>query len=210
MSSASTSKTRFSVRYRTIDLVTITTLGVAFGVVFWGWGKLYEPLSGLAVFGYPPSSALLGGVWLSAGVVGGLIIRKPGAAFATEFIAASVSAFIVGGTQWGWSVFASGFWQGLGAELIFLLFFFMPVLFRRFSLVIAVLAGALAGAFESLYEWSAYYSYWDIEYKLAHLGFFIVSGVVVAGIGGHALVTALAKAGVLDAFEPGREQAAEV
>lgn len=205
MSSASTSKTRFSVRYRTIDLVTITTLGVAFGVIFWGWGKLYEPLSGLAVFGYPPSAALLGGVWLSAGVVGGLIVRKPGAAFATEFIAASVSAFIVGGTQWGWSVFASGFWQGLGAELIFLLVFY-----KRWGVVIAAAAGALAGAFESLYEWSAYYSYWDLEYKLAHLGFFIVSGIVIAGIGGHALVRALAKAGVLDAFEPGREQATEV
>lgn len=205
MSSASTSKARFAVRYRTIDLVTITTLGVAFGVIFWGWGKLYEPLSGLAVFGYPPSSALLGGVWLSAGVVGGLIVRKPGAAFATEFIAASVSAFIVGGTQWGWSVFASGFWQGLGAELIFLLVFY-----KRWGVLVAAAAGALAGAFESLYEWSAYYADWDLEYKLAHLGFFIVSGVVIAGIGGHALVTALAKAGVLDAFEPGREQATEV
>lgn len=205
MSSASTSTARFSVRYRTIDLVTITTLGVAFGVVFWGWGKLYEPLSGLAVFSYPPTSALLGGVWLTAGVVGGLIIRKPGAAFATEFIAAAVSAFIVGGTQWGWSVFASGFWQGLGAELIFLLFFY-----KRFGVVVAALAGALAGAFESFYEWSAYYSDWDLPYKLAHLGFFILSGAVVAGIGGHALVRALAKAGVLDAFEPGREQAVEV
>ena len=77
MSSATTSRSGFDVRYRTIDLVTITTLGVAFGVIFWGWGKLYEPLSGLAVFSFPPSSALLGGVWLSAGVVGGLIVRKP-------------------------------------------------------------------------------------------------------------------------------------
>jgi energy-coupling factor transport system substrate-specific component len=205
MSSATTSKAGFNVRYRTIDLVTITTLGVAFGVIFWGWGKLYEPLSGLAVFSYPPSSALLGGVWLSAGVVGGLIVRKPGAAFATEFIAATVSTFIVGGTQWGWSVFASGFWEGLGAELVFLLFFY-----KRFGVVVAALAGALAGAFESLYEWSSYYSYWDMDYKLAHLGFFVVSGVVVAGLGGYALVTALAKAGVLDAFPAGREQVTEV
>lgn len=210
MSSAITSKPRFDVRYRTIDLVTITTLGVAFGVIFWGWGKLYEPLSGLAVFSFPPSSALLGGVWLSAGVVGGLIIRKPGAAFATEFVAAAVSTFIVGGTQWGWGVYASGFWQGLGAELIVLAFLFGRVSFQRWGIVVAVLAGAAAATFESLYEWTSYYSYWDMDYKLAHLGFFIVSGVVVAGVGGHALVTALAKAGVLDAFPVGREQATEV
>ena len=205
MSSATTSRSGFDVRYRTIDLVTITTLGVAFGVIFWGWGKLYEPLSGLAVFSFPPSSALLGGVWLSAGVVGGLIVRKPGAAFATEFIAATVSTFIVGGTQWGWSVYASGFWEGLGAELIFLLFFY-----KRWGVVVAMLAGALAGAFEAVYEWTSYYADWDMGYKLAHLGFFVVSGIVIAGLGGYALVTALAKAGVLDAFPAGREQVTEV
>ncbi|AXT86643.1 ABC transporter permease [Aeromicrobium sp. A1-2] len=205
MSSATTSKPRFDVHYRTIDLVTITTLGVAFGVIFWGWGKLYEPLSGLAVFSYPPSSALLGGVWLSAGVVGGLIIRKPGAAFATEFVAAAVSTFIVGGTQWGFSVFASGFWQGLGAELIFLVLFY-----RRWGIIAAALAGAFAGALESFYEWHAYIPDYTVGAKLAHLGFFVLSGAVVAGIGGFFLVRALAKAGVLDAFPAGREQVSEV
>ncbi len=205
MSSATTSRTGFNVHYRTIDLVTITTLGVAFGVIFWGWGKLYEPLSGLAVFSFPPSSGLLGGPWLIAGVVGGLIIRKPGAAFATEFVAAAVSTFIVGGTQWGFSVFASGFWQGLGAEVIFLLFFY-----RRFGLAFAALAGAMAAAVESVYEWNSYWTDWDMGYKLAHLGFFAVSGAVIAGAGGFYLVKALAKAGVLDAFPAGREQVAEV
>jgi energy-coupling factor transport system substrate-specific component len=205
MSSATTSKSGFNVRYRTIDLVTITTLGVAFGVIFWGWGKLYEPLSALAVFSYPPSSGLLAGPWLIAGVVGGLIIRKPGAAFATEFVAAAVSTFIVGGTQWGFSVFASGFWQGLGAELIFLLFFY-----RRFGLVVAALAGAVAAAFESVYEWNSYWTDWEMGYKLAYMGFFAISGIVIAGLGGWALTRALARAGVLDAFGPGREHTTEV
>ena len=205
MSSAITSKTGFDVRYRTIDLVTITTLGVAFGVILWGWDKLYEPLSKLAVFSYPPSAGLLGGIWLSAGVVGGLIIRKPGAAFATEFIAAGVSVIIVGGNQWGFSTFASGFWQGLGAELIFLALFY-----KRFGVVVAALAGAAAAIAEAIYEWHAYYAYWDFDKKLAYLGFFAVSGIVIAGVGGSALVRALARAGVLDAFGPGHEQAHDV
>lgn len=192
-------------RYRTIDLVTIATLGVAFGVVFWAWGKLYEPISNLALFAFPPSSAFLGGVWLLAGVVGGLIVRKPGAAFATEFIAAAVSAIIVGGTQWGFGVFASGLFQGLGAELIFLLFFY-----RRFGIGVAALAGATSAAFESVYEWISYYADWDFGYKLAHLGFFVASGVLVAGIGGWVLTRALAKAGVLDSFAAGRENTVEV
>jgi energy-coupling factor transport system substrate-specific component len=205
MSSATTSTSRFGVRYRTIDLVTITTLAVAFGVIYWGWDKAYDPISKLAVFSYPPSAGLLGGVWLTAGVVGGLIVRKPGAAFATEFIAAVVSAIIIGGNQWGFSTFASGFWEGLGAELIFL-----AVFYKRYGVVVAALAGALAAAAETFYEWHAYYAYWGFGYKLAYLGFFAVSGVVIAGIGGSALVRALARAGVLDAFGPGREQAHEV
>lgn len=210
MSSATTSRPRFDVRYRTIDLVTITTLGVAFGVIFWGWGKIYEPLSFGSIVAHPPLAGLFGGVWLLAGVVGGLIIRKPGAAFATEFIAAAVSSFIVGGTQWGWGVYASGFWQGLGAELIFLVFLYRHFFGRYWGLAVAVLAGAAAATFESLYEWTSYYSYWDMGYKLQHLGFFVVSGIVIAGLGGYALVTALAKAGVLDAFPAGREQVTEV
>ena len=205
MSSATTSKTGFNVHYRTIDLVTITTLAVAFGVIFWGWGKLYEPLSGLAIFSYPPSSGLLAGPWLIAGVIGGLIVRKPGAAFATEFLAAVVSTIIVGGNQWGFSTFASGFWQGLGAEVIFLLIFD-----RRFGVAVAAAAGALAATFESVYEWNAYWSDWDMGYKLAYLGFFAVSGAVIAGVGGWALTKALAKAGVLDAFPAGHEQVSEV
>lgn len=199
------SNTSTSRGYRTIDLVTIAVLGVAFGVIFWGWGKVYEPLSGLAVFSFPPSTALLAGPWLIAGVLGGLIIRKPGAAFATEFIAAAVSTVIIGGTQWGLSVFASGLVQGIGAELAFLLF-----AYRRFTLGVACLAGAIAAAFASVYEWFFYWTDWDMPYKLAYLGFFVVSGIVIAGVGGWLLTRALAKAGVLDAFGAGREAATEV
>lgn len=202
---SATSMTKAERGYRTVDLVTIALLGVAFGVIFWGWGKLYEPLSAAAVFSFPPSTGLLAGPWLIAGVVGGLIIRRPGAAFATEFIAAAVSAVVIGGTQWGFSVFASGLMQGLGAELAFLLF-----AYRRFTLGVACLAGALAATLESVYEWFFYWADWGFDYKLANLGFFAVSGVLIAGLGGWLLTRALAKAGVLDSFGAGREAVAEV
>ena len=188
-------------RYRTVDLVTIATLAVALGVTFWAWGKAYAGLSGLAVFSYPPTAGLLGGPWLLAGVMGGLIIRRPGAALATEIAAAAVSALVPGGTEWGMSVLVSGFWQGLGAELVLAVF-----LYRRFSLPVAALAGALAGAIESVYEWNAYYAgVFDTADRFAHLGFFALSGAVIAGGGGWALTRALARAGVLDPFGPGRE-----
>lgn len=198
------SRIREILAYRTIDLITVATLGVAFGVVFWGWGKLYEGISTLAVFGFPPSAGLLGGPWLLAGVVGGIIIRKPGAALAAELVAASVEG-LMPGNQWGMSVLASGFLQGIGAELIIAVF-----LYKRFGVVVAVLAGILAGSIEAVYEWQAYYPDWDLPYRLAHLGFFALSGAVVAGLGGWALTRALARAGVLDSFGPGHEAAHEV
>ncbi len=191
--------------YRTLDLVTIATLGVAFGVIFWGWDKVYEPISAVLKLAHPTSVGLVGGVWLIAGVVGGLVVRKPGAALATELVAASMELVLPGGNQWGVSALSSGLWQGLGAELVFAVF-----LYRRFGMAVAALAGVGAATLESIYEWGAYWADWDFPYKLAYLGFFAISGIVIAGIGGTLLVHALARAGVLDSFGAGREVVAEV
>ncbi|HZK36878.1 MAG: ECF transporter S component [Propionibacteriales bacterium] len=201
MSSAIESKRTGRFAYRTVDLVTIATLGVALGVAFWGWGKLYGAASVLSVFAFPPSAGLFGGGWLIAGVLGGLIIRRPGAALATEMVAAAVSA-LMPGNEWGMSVLVSGLLQGLGVELVFAAF-----MYRRFGVVVAALGGILAAAFESVYEWTNYYADWDLPYRLAHFGFFALSGALIAGVGGWALVQALAKTGVLDSFESGREAA---
>jgi len=191
--------------YRTIDLVTIATLGVAFGVIFWGWDKVYEPISAVLKLAHPTSVGLVGGVWLIAGVVGGLVVRRPGAALATELVAASMELVLPGGNQWGVSALSSGLWQGLGAELVFAVF-----LYRRFGVAVAALAGIGAATLESIYEWGAYWTDWDLPYKLAYLGFFAISGAVIAGVGGTFLVRALARAGVLDSFGAGREVVAEV
>lgn len=193
-----TSSASAPTRYRTIDLVTIATLGVAFGVVFWGWGKLYGVLNLATVLTFPPSAALWGGGWLIAGVVGGLVIRRPGAALATELIAAAVSG-LMPGNEWGSTVLVSGLLQGLGAELVFAAF-----RYRRFGLPTAAGAGALAGAFKAVYEWQIWYTDWDLTYRLWHLGLFVASGAVIAGAGGWLLVRTLARAGALDAFPVAR------
>lgn len=188
-----------SIRYRTLDLVTIAMLGVAFGVVFWGWGKFYDVIDLGAAVGFKPAAGLLGGMWLIAGVVGGLIVRRPGAAFATEMVAAMISMFVLGGTAWGGTVLLSGIVQGLGAELIFAVF-----LYRRFDVVTAMLAGALSAVFAVFYEWKYYWPDWDLQWRLAYLGFFTVSGIVIAGLCGWLLVRRLAQAGALDSFAAGR------
>ena len=88
----------------------------------------------------PPRRGIFAGPWFIAGVVGGLVVRRPGAALLCEVIAALVS--MIPGTKWGATVLVSGIVQGLGAELAFALFGY-----RVFGLVAAVLAGALAGPF---------------------------------------------------------------
>ncbi|RNI18387.1 ECF transporter S component [Flexivirga caeni] len=186
------------IAYRTIDLVTVATLGVACGVVFWAWAKAWIGISTLGMFAAPPALGLLAGPWLIGGVLGGIVIRKPGAALAVEFIASVIEMLI--GNQWGASTMISGLLQGLGVEIVLAL-----VLYKRFGVVVAAAGGALAAALEIFYEWHAYYAAWTWNYKLAYLGCTMLSGIVLAGVVGWLLVRALAATGVLDAFGPGRE-----
>lgn len=184
--------------WRTIDLLTVAFLGVAFGVAYWGFGLLYNgPISALG-FLFQPMFGLFVGFWFLAGVVGGLVIRRPGAAVACELIAAMVSALF--GTQWGLTTVVSGLAQGLGAELAFAIF-----AYKAFGPVVAILAGMLSAPLEWVYEIVSYFPDWSWTWKLAYLPLMVVSGAVLAGLFGWALTGALARAGALGPFPPGQE-----
>jgi energy-coupling factor transport system permease protein len=184
--------------WRTIDLMTAALIGVAMGVAFWGWNLSYTFLSQPFTASLAPFVGLLGGTWLLAGVLGGLIVRRPGAALLAEFLAAAVSALL--GNQWGWTTVYSGLLQGLGVELVLLIF-----AYRRFGLGVAMLGGAMAAAFETAYEWNVYWTDWGTDWKVLYLGCFMLSGAVIAGLGGWVIVRALARTGAIDALPPGRE-----
>jgi energy-coupling factor transport system substrate-specific component len=183
--------------WRSIDIITAAMLGVAFGVGYWGWDQAYTVLSP-AFNGFPPSSGLVGGVWLLAGVVTGLVVRRPGAAVFGELVAASVELTL--GNSWGATTFVSGLIEGLGVEVVLAVF-----LYRRFGPIVAALGGALAGVAEAVFEWSVYYSDYSTGWKLAYAAIFAVSGAIVAGFGGWLLTRALARTGALNAFPPGQE-----
>ncbi len=185
-------------RWRTIDLLTCAFIGVAFGVVYWAWGIAYEVPNTAISTGFPPLGALTNWPWLMAGIVGGLMIRRPGAAFFAELLAAVVSMLV--GTQWGAATFWSGVVEGLGVELAFAL-----LAYRSFGPVAAALAGALSGAAEAVFEWYSYWQDWGWDYKVAYLGLLAASGAVFAGLLSWLLVRALAAAGALQAFPPGQE-----
>jgi energy-coupling factor transport system substrate-specific component len=136
--------------WRTIDLMATALIGVSFGVAYWGWSTAYTTLSTPFTGFLGPFIGLLGGPWLIAGVVAGLVVRRPGAAFFAEVLAAAVSASI--GNEWGMATVVSGALQGLGVEIALAIF-----LYRRFTWPVAALGGILAAFLEFLYEWNAYW-----------------------------------------------------
>ncbi len=186
--------------WRTIDLMTAALIGVVLGVVYWGWSAAYTALSTPLSNLLGPTIGVLGGPWLLAGVVGGLVVRRPGAAVFAELMAATVEALV--GNEWGWSTLISGGLQGLGVELALAIF-----LFRRFTWPVAALGGALAALLEFGYEWHAYWQGTSLGFKLGYGAFFAASGAIVAGIGGWLLTRALAASGSIDALPAGREAA---
>ncbi|MEW1962485.1 ECF transporter S component [Microbacterium sp. NPDC077644] len=193
-------------RWRVVDIVVAAVLGVAIGLVFWGWNTIGYAWFSAADALTPGFGGIAVGIWLLGGVVGGLVIRKPGAALVVELVAAIVSMLI--GNVWGVSTILSGIVQGLGAELIFALF-----LYRRFGIVVAGLAGAGAGIaawiFELFYG-SSPNILKSLEFNTIYLVCLIVSGIVLAGVVGWLLVRALAATGALSRFAAGRERIREV
>ncbi|TXR56034.1 ECF transporter S component [Quadrisphaera setariae] len=182
--------------WRVVDIVVASVLGVAMGLVFTVWNLGWTPISNALAF-FPPASALLVGVWLSAGVVGGLVIRKPGAAVFVELVAAVVSALV--GNQWGFATVWYGLLQGLGAEVVLAV-----LLYRQWGVVAGIGAGAGAGVVVGILDTVLYYPEFVVGWKVAYVAFAIASGIVIAGLGGWALTRALARTGALAPLASGR------
>lgn len=190
-------------RWRVVDVVVAAVLGIVFGLVFWFWDGIGSVWFGLLDKTLGGLGGLAIGVWLLGGVVGGLIIRKPGAAFVVELVAALVSTV---GSQWGISTLYSGVAQGLGTELIFAAF-----LYARSGVVVSALAGMGSAALEWVLELFTVPSLkYGGTYLVTYLGCVLISGCLLAGVLGWALTRVLAMTGVLDRFPVGRARRARI
>jgi energy-coupling factor transport system substrate-specific component len=184
--------------WRTVDVVVAAVVAVAFGVVFWAWNALWATTAP-AFTALPAAQYLISGVWLIPAVLGGFIIRKPGAALFCELLAAIVSALI--GSQWGLDTVVSGIVQGAGAEIVFLLF-----RYRTWTLPVAALAGAASAAAAWVHDMIVYYPDLGVGGWAVFVPFYLVSAAVIAGIGSYYLTRSLAQTGVLAQFPSGRTQ----
>ena len=191
-----------SLNWRVVDIVVASVLGVACGFVFLGWNAVgyawFQAMDAIT----PGLGGIATGIWLIGGVLGGLIIRKPGAAVYVEVLAATVSAVL--GSQWGIETLYSGLAQGLGVEIILAIF-----LYRKFGFGVSVLAGMAAGwgalILELFLSGNLARSF---AFQMIYLVTLTISGAILAGALGYFVVKALAKTGALDRFAAGREQRA--
>jgi energy-coupling factor transport system substrate-specific component len=184
--------------WRTVDIVVAAALAVAFGVVFWAWNSVWEATKPIFV-AVTPAQYIISGVWLIPAVLGGLVIRKPGASLFTELVAATVSAIL--GSQWGLDTLLSGAIQGAAAEFVF-----GATLYSRWSLGVAIAAAAAAAVGEWLHDMPVYYATLDLGQQLVIGVFMLLSAVIIAGIGSWFLMRSLVQTGVLAQFASGRAQ----
>jgi energy-coupling factor transport system substrate-specific component len=180
-------------RWRTRDIVVAAVIGVAFGVVFWVWGIVWEgPFAALNAVA-PPLRDLFYAVWLIPAVLAPLIIRKPGAALFAEMVAAGVSALL--GSLWGVDTLLSGFVQGAAAELVFAF-----TLYRIWTFPVLAAAAVASASAAWIHDWVVYYSAFDPIVQIARGIAMAVSAVVIVAGGSVALHRALKQAGVLEGF----------
>ena len=178
--------------WTTAEIAVTASLAVAFGVVFWAWGLLWTA-SGTAFTALPPVQGLMYGVWLVPGVLAGLIVRRPGAAFFAAFLAAAMSAVL--GTQWGLVALVYGVVQGAAPELVFAMRGY-----RKPGLPTALLAAAATGVGSLMLDLVIYYPTWASTWKWLYTATLVSSAVIIAGLGSWLLARALRATGVLSAL----------
>jgi energy-coupling factor transport system permease protein len=184
-------------RWTTRDIVIASALAVAVGMLFVAWSWMYQLLR----FIPEPFNAWLVGFWMIGGTLVPYVVRRPGAAFAGEMIAALVEAPLV---PWGITTLVSGLVQGLPAEATFAL-----TGYRRWGLGVLMAAGAAAALGGFLQEYYPYNVYEQVLLvQVVGLLLRMLGGAVLGGLLAKVTGDALVETGVLEGM-PIAEQAAE-
>lgn len=186
--------------WRTQDLVLLAILAFVFGAVYWAWLQPYLWITGVAG---QPGAELLFGLWLVGGLLGGYVIRRPGAAFLGETLAAAAEVLL--GAPAGPILIVTGMMQALGAELVF-----AATGYRRWGWATMIVAGVVAALVALPWNWFRLgYFALDPALILALVAVRIVSGGL-AGSAAKVLGDVVAATGSLNQFALGRERVREV
>lgn len=187
-------------RWRVADIAAASAIAVVSALIYWIVALTTTAPWNLLDGIFPGVGGLLNGLYLFAGPLAAVIVRKPGAALYAEIVAGVLEALM--GNQWGGlETFGIAFVQGLFAEIAFIIF-----VYKRWTLDSVLLSGALSGVGCWLYSFIkhlqgiTFLSYYGIVYFAVT----VVSGAVIAGILMWFLYRAIAQTGALDHFASGR------
>lgn len=187
-------------RWTAADIAVGAALGVACGLVFWGFNFAYAWLSPLIGGILPGLASVLHPLWYFPGTLAVIILRKPGAAIYVNLVGSAAEMLLGNQFSVGF-VFASAAMQGLFAEIPF-----MVTRYRVYNLPISVVSGALValeyGVYLMLFRYQgvAFLSARGIVHMVSEL----VGGVLIAGVMSWYLYRAIAATGALDRFASGR------
>lgn len=170
------------------EILILAVIGAVFAVLYLGWVQVW--LVAQAIFGAVTMDVVMG-FWFIASIIAAAIIRKPGAAFLAEVLAAAIEVLL--GSPAGLLLVVSGAIQGAGAEAVF-----AATRWRNYSLPVLMLSGVGAAIASFIYTWVRF-DYGALEPGLLVAMFVLrcLSGALLGGLLGHYVVEALYRTGVL-------------
>lgn len=111
MQTVSESKHTWSLR----DVIFLAIIAIFFGVIYQLWSFAYYAIAATPL--KPYANDLTIGVWLMAGPLAGVLLKRIGATVIAEILAAAVEMMLF--SSWGAANLIAGFVQGIGNELGF-------------------------------------------------------------------------------------------
>ncbi|MBZ2405806.1 ECF transporter S component [Liquorilactobacillus hordei] len=97
------------------DVIFLAIIAIFFGIIYQVWSFAYYAVAATPLKPYANDLTL--GVWIMAGPLAGVLLKKAGASVIGELLAAAVEMLLF--SSWGASTLISGFIQGIGNELGF-------------------------------------------------------------------------------------------
>lgn len=173
------------------EVVLMSLFSVVFGIIyllFLHAGNIWAGFIG------PIAYEWIFGIWFIVSIICMYIIRKPGAAVISETIAAAVEVLL--GNAVGPRLILAGVIQGMGAEAAFAV-----TGYKKFNIWVLMLAGVGASIFSFTYGYfMGGFTVFSTGYVLLMLGLRIMSGALIAGVGGKAVVDGLLATGSLRGY----------
>ncbi len=179
------------------EIVVMAVLSMAYAVIYVACVGLWGLFNG--VFG-PIGVDIIYGVWFMAATTSMYIIRKPGAAFIGEMMAAISEVML--GTPVGVAMLIGAAIQGASSELAFTI-----TRYKRYNIFVLILSGVFPSIGTFLYTYYFYgYGHLNTKYIILMLIIRIMSGGFFGGYLAKLLGDKLVKTGSLNTFEIGRKR----